>query len=62
MCFSKTYIVTKQVLHFIFFAFEKFISYSLGTKFNVHIYHSALRYLMYKNNSKPRFIDEFYVT
>lgn len=38
------------------FTVEKFRSYLLGSKVIVHIDHSALRYLMEKNDAKLRLI------
>ena len=48
--------MTEQELLAVVFAFEKFRSYLLGTRVIVHTDHSALRYLMTKNDAKPRFI------
>ena len=48
--------MTQQELLAVFFAFEKFHSYFLGTRVIVHTYHSALRYLMAKKDAKPRLI------
>ena len=63
---QKNYIITKQELHTVVFAFEKFRSYLLGTRVIVHTDHSALRYLIEKKDDKRRFIcwvlllQEFY--
>jgi len=51
---QKNYIVTEQELLAVVFTFEKFRSYLLGTKVIVHNDHSALTYLMAKNDAKPR--------
>jgi len=38
------------------FAFEKFLSYLVGSKVIVHTYHAALMYLMQKKDAKPRLL------
>ena len=48
--------MTEQELLAIVFAFEKSLSYLLGTRVIVHTDHSALRYLMAKKDAKPRLI------
>ena len=48
--------MTDQELVAVVFAFEKFCSYLLGTRFIVHTNHSALRYLIAKKDAKPRLI------
>ena len=53
---QKNYTVTEQELLAVVFSFEKFRSYSLGTRVIVHTDHSALRYLMAKKDLKPRLI------
>ena len=53
---QKNYIVTEQEILEVFFAFEKFRSYLLGTRVVVHTDHSALRYLMEKKDVKPMLI------
>ena len=50
------YSTTKKELLAIVFAFEKFRSYLLGAKIIVYSDHAALRYLLAKNESKPRLI------
>ena len=40
----------------VIFAFDKFISYLLGSKVVVYTDHAALKYLMNKKDSKPRLI------
>ncbi|XP_075088359.1 uncharacterized protein LOC142170361 [Nicotiana tabacum] len=50
------YIVIEQELLAIFYAFEKFRAYLLGSKVIVYTHHAALRYLMAKNDAKPRLI------
>ena len=53
---QKNYTVTDQELFAIVLAFEKFLSYLLGTRVIVHTDHSALRYLMAKKDAKSRLI------
>ena len=53
---QKNYIVTEQELLAAVFTFKKFHFYLLGTISIVHIDHSALRYLIAKKDTKPRFI------
>ena len=48
--------MTEQELLAVVFAFEKFLSYLLGTRVIVHTDHSALRYLMAKKDAKTRLI------
>ena len=48
--------MTKQEFLAVFFAFEKFRSYLLGTRVIVHIDHSKLRHLMEMKDEKPRLI------
>ena len=48
--------MTEYELLAVFFAFEKFLSYLVGTRDIVHTDHSALRYLIAKNDAKPRLI------
>ena len=48
--------MTEQELLAVVFAFEKFRSYLLGTRFIVHTHHSALRYFMANKDAKPRLI------
>ena len=58
--------MTKQVLLALFFTFDKFRSYLLGTRVIVHTDHFSLTYLMAKKDAKPRLIrcilmmQEFY--
>ena len=53
---QKNYTVTAQELLAVFFAFEKFFSYFIGTRVILHTDHSALRYLIVKKGDKPRLI------
>ena len=53
---QNNYPVTEQEIFTVVFAFKKFLSYLLGTRVIVHTDHSALRYLMAKNDAKPRLI------
>ena len=48
--------MTEQELLAVVFAFKKFRSYLLGTRVIVHTDRSALKYLMAKNDIKPRLI------
>ena len=63
---QKNYTVIEKELFAVVFAFEKILSYLIGTRVIVNTNHSALRYLMAKNDVKPRFIrwvlllQEFY--
>ncbi|XP_070050913.1 uncharacterized protein [Nicotiana tomentosiformis] len=50
------YTVTEQELLAIVYAFENFRAYLLGSKVIVYTDHAALRYLMAKNDAKPRLI------
>jgi len=51
---QKNYTTTKKELHAVVFAFDKFRSYLIGSKFIVFIDHSTLKYLLAKNDAKPR--------
>ena len=53
---QKNYRVTEQEFLALVFAFEKFLSYLLGTRVIVHTDHSTLRYFMAKKDAKPRLI------
>lgn len=44
------------LLAIVFFAFEKFRSYLVGSKVIVHTDHAALRYLLAKKDAKPRLL------
>ena len=48
--------MTEQKFLAVVFAFEKYCSYLLVTRFVVLTYHSAFRYLMAKKDVKPRLI------
>ncbi|XP_070029466.1 uncharacterized protein [Nicotiana sylvestris] len=50
------YIVTEKEMLAVVFAFDKFISYLIGSKVIVYTNHAALRYLIEKKESKPRLI------
>ena len=47
---------TEKELLEIMFAFDKFMPYLIGNKVIVHTNHSTIKYLMAKNNAKPRLI------
>jgi len=53
---QRNYTVTEQELLAVVYAFEKFMTYLLGTKVRVLSDHAILRYLMKNKDSKPRFI------
>ena len=48
------YATTKKELLAIIFTFDKFRPYLIGNKVIVHTDHSAIKYLMTKNDAKPR--------
>ena len=50
------YATSKKELLQIVFAFDKFRSYLTGNRVIVHIDHSTIKYLMTKNDAKPRSI------
>ena len=50
------YATTEKELLAIVFAFEKFISYLVGSKVIGHTDHAALRYLLTKKDAKPRLL------
>jgi hypothetical protein len=50
------YATTKKELPIVVFAMDKFRSYLVGAKIIVYIDHAALKYLLTKNDAKPRFI------
>ncbi|KAF8104119.1 hypothetical protein N665_0178s0005 [Sinapis alba] len=50
------YATTKKDLLAIVYAFEKFRSYLVGSKFIVHTDHATLRYLLSKKDAKPRLL------
>ena len=50
------YATTENELLAIVFAFDKFRPYLIGNKVIVHTDHSAIKYLMTKNDAKPRLI------
>ncbi|KAK9042736.1 hypothetical protein V6N11_017799 [Hibiscus sabdariffa] len=50
------YTTTEKELLAVVFAFEKFMSYFIGTKVIVHTDHSAIKYLVTKKDAKPRLI------
>ena len=50
------YTVTEKELLAVVFAFNKFISYLVGTKVIVYTNHSTIKYLVEKKDAKPRLI------
>ncbi|KAL4284725.1 hypothetical protein GQ457_16G020250 [Hibiscus cannabinus] len=50
------YTTTEKEMLAVIFAFDKFRSYLIGTKVIVHTDHSAIKYLLTKNDAKPRLI------
>ena len=50
------YATTENDLLSIVFAFDKFRLYLIGNKVIIHTDHSAIKYLMTKNDAKPRLI------
>ena len=50
------YATTEKELLAIVFAFDKFQQYLIGNKVIVHTDHSAIKYLLTKNDAKPRLI------
>jgi hypothetical protein len=50
------YATTEKVLLAVVFAFEKFRSYIVNSKFIVYTDHAAIKYLLAKKNAKPRLI------
>ena len=50
------YATTKKELLAIVFTFDKFRPYLIGNKVIVHTNHSAIKYLMTKEDTKPRLI------
>ncbi|WRX31367.1 Reverse transcriptase domain - like 10 [Theobroma cacao] len=53
---QKNYTTTEKELLAVVFAFDKFRSYLMGTKVIVYTYHSAIKYLIAKKDTKPRLI------
>ncbi|KAK6125581.1 hypothetical protein DH2020_040674 [Rehmannia glutinosa] len=53
---QSNYTTTENELHAVVFAFDKFRSYLILSKVIVYTDHSALRYLLDKNDAKPRLI------
>lgn len=51
---QRNYIITEQEILAVVFPFKKIRSYLNGTRVIVHTNHYALRYLMVKNEAKPR--------
>ena len=51
------YATTEKELLAIVFAFHKFRPYLIGNKVIVHMDHSTIKYLMTKNDAKPRLIQ-----
>ena len=50
------YATTEKEMLVVFFSFNKFWSYLLGSKVVVYTDHAALKYLLNKKDSKPRLI------
>ena len=50
------YAITEKELLEIVLAFDKFRPYHIGNKVIVHTDHSAIKYLMYEKDAKPRLI------
>ena len=53
---QRNYATTEKELLAVVFAFEKFISYLVGSKVIVHTDHVALKYLMQKKDAKLRLL------
>ncbi|XP_017981004.1 PREDICTED: uncharacterized protein LOC108663028 [Theobroma cacao] len=53
---QKNYTTTEMKLLAVVFVFDKFRSYLIGMKVIVYINHSAIKYLIYKKDAKPRLI------
>lgn len=53
---QENYTTTEKELLAIVYAFDKFISYLVGTKCIVFTDHAAIRYLLSKKEAKPRLI------
>lgn len=50
------YMVIENEMLALFYAFDKFISYLMGTKMIVHTDHATIMFLFNKKNAKPRLI------
>ena len=53
---QKNYTTTKKELLAVVYAIDKFRSYLVGSKVIVYTDHAALKYLLTKQDSKPRLI------
>ncbi|WP_459615472.1 RNase H-like domain-containing protein, partial [Enterobacter hormaechei] len=53
---QRNYATIEKELLAVVFAFEKFISYLVGSKVIVHTDHVALKYLMQKKDAKLRLL------
>ena len=53
---QQNYTTTEKELLAVVFSFDKFRSYLVGSKVVVYTDHSALKYLLSKNNARPRLI------
>ncbi|XP_010470900.1 PREDICTED: uncharacterized protein LOC104750751 [Camelina sativa] len=53
---QRNYATIEKELLAVVFAFEKFCSYLVGSKVIVHTDHASLKYLMQKNDVKPRLL------
>ncbi|XP_075103701.1 uncharacterized protein LOC142178270 [Nicotiana tabacum] len=51
------YATTEKEFFAVVFSFDKFRSYLVGSKVNIHTDHSSLKYLLSKKDSKPRRVD-----
>lgn len=51
---QKNYITLEKELLVIVYALEKFRTYLMGAKVTIHTNHAALKYLIEKNDAKPR--------
>lgn len=51
------YATTEKELLVVVFAFEKFISYLVGSKVIVYTHHAAVRHILAKKNTKPRLLS-----
>jgi len=56
----QNYTTTENELLVVVFTFDKFCSYLIESKVIVFTDYSALKYLLAKNDAKPRLIDESY--
>lgn len=52
-CVQINYVTTKKEMIDVFFVFEKFRSYLIGSKVIVYIDHATMKYLFGKKDAKP---------